>query len=157
MVDPKLLAELYAETYRSLVRQTLGVAHEDSLMQPPAGLNCPNWMVGHVMASRSNVLAMLGEPSVWGWSEAKRYVPGSEPVTNGEDALDFGKILADLERAQRQLVGFLRQATPEAMGAECDGGYSSAINTVGAQLAFAHLHEATHAGQIEYLRLLTGK
>jgi hypothetical protein len=145
---------LYAATHAEIRIHTGGLTHEDSLRQPPSGLNCLNWVAGHIMASRSNVLAMLGEPSVWGWAEAKRYIPGSEPVTTGADALPFGRILADLDRAHRQLDGFLRRATPETLEAGCDGGYSGAIKTVGAQLAFAHAHEAAHAGQLEQLRRL---
>jgi hypothetical protein len=147
---------MYAESYETISRETQGLSHEDSLMQPPGALNCLNWMVGHVMASRSNVLAMLGEPSVWGWAEARRYIPGSEPITTGEDALDFAQILADLKRSQRQLLRFLGRATPEAMGAECDASYSEALKTLGAQLAFAQAHEAYHAGQVELLRRLIG-
>ena len=29
-----------------------GLSHEDSLVQPPAGGNCLNWVAAHIVASR---------------------------------------------------------------------------------------------------------
>jgi hypothetical protein len=56
--------------------------HEESRLQFPFGGNCLNWVMGHLTTTRTNLLAMLGSSdTVWTFDEAKRYIPGSSPVT----------------------------------------------------------------------------
>jgi hypothetical protein len=83
MIAPDALSDLYTWTYDTVKEQMAGVTHEDSMRQPVAGGNCLNWVVGHIMAGRSNVLAMLGAPTVWRYADAKPYLPGSAPFTAG--------------------------------------------------------------------------
>ncbi len=122
------------------------MTHEESLCQPPAGGNCLNWVVGHIVVARANVLALLGEAPSWDWAGLRRYIPGSAPVTAGADALGFERLLADFDRAQEQLVAALGRQSPEDLAAVRDD------RTLGAHLASCHFHESYHAGQIELLR-----
>ena len=46
--------------------QTADLTQDDSLFQPPGGGNCANWLVGHVVTSRNQMLEMLGRPPIWG-------------------------------------------------------------------------------------------
>jgi len=151
MIQPELLAELFAVNHRVIRRQTDGLTHEDSLRQLPFRGNCLNWVVGHIVATRSRVLMLLGEPPIWEDTEANRYATGSEPITNGDDALMLDKILHDLDCSQERLMAALMRVTPHELDTLHDD------ETVGHQLAFLHFHEAYHTGQTELLRQLAGK
>jgi hypothetical protein len=151
MISPDLLADLFTTNYRVIRRQADGLTHEDSLLQPPFRGNCLNWIVGHIVATRNQVLSLLGEPPVWSETEAAPYVRGSAPITDGIIAHPLEKILSDLDCSQERLTAALRRATPQDMDT------LQGDETVGQQLAFLHFHEAYHTGQTEQLRQLAGK
>lgn len=150
MVHPDLLRDLYGQTYAVIRRRTTGLTHEDSLLPPPHGGNCLNWVVGHIVVARANILALLGEQPAWDWRASKRYLPGSTPVVGGEDALRFERLLADLDRSQEQLVAALGRLSPADLAAVEDG------KALGAHLACYHSHEVDHEGQTERSRQLAG-
>jgi hypothetical protein len=56
MTKAETLAEYYGLTYRVIKRQLDGVSHEESLVQPPFRGNCLNWVLGHIVCSRAEVL-----------------------------------------------------------------------------------------------------
>jgi hypothetical protein len=66
MIDPLLLGDLFAETYALLRRHTAGLTHADSLRRPSIKANCVNWVLGHIVATRANVLVgLLDTPNRW--------------------------------------------------------------------------------------------
>jgi hypothetical protein len=140
MISPDLLAELFATNYRVIRRQADGLTHDDSLLQLPFRGNCLNWVIGHIVATRNQVLTLLGEPPVWSETEAAPYVRGSAPITEGEIAHPLEKILSDLDCSQERLMAALKRVTPHDMNA------TQGDETIGEQLAFLHFHEAYHTG-----------
>ena len=152
MIDPKAAIGMYAMTHRVIKLQTGGMTHQESLMQLPFGGNCMNWVLGHIMANRTNVENLMNLPTTWGPGEAERYRRGSAPVTESvEGVYELGTILADLDRSQEQLVEALQAMKPRDM--EQVRGDS----TLGDRLAFFYFHEAYHAGQLEIFRQMAGK
>ncbi len=137
---------MFTRSHGVIKREAAEVTHDESLRRPPNGGNCLNWVVGHIVVARANVLALLGEPPSWDWQGVRRYMPGSAPITDGGEALRFERLLADLDRSQEQLAAALGRLSPERLAAARDG------KTLGAELASYHAHEAHHAGQIELLR-----
>lgn len=71
MTHPAFLCDLYGQTYDVIRRQTAGLTHEDSLLQPSHGGNCLNWVVGHITIARANILALLGEQPAWDWRASR--------------------------------------------------------------------------------------
>jgi len=59
MIDPLLINDLFVETYALLKRHTAGLTHADSLRQLPFKANCVNWVAGHIVATRANILVGL--------------------------------------------------------------------------------------------------
>lgn len=154
MMNPKTLIDLYSMTHRVIKLQTGGVTHEESLMQTPFGGNCMNWVVGHVMANRTNVETLMDLPTVWSLEEAQRYRRGSAPVTGSEEdgeVYSLDKMLHDLDRSQTQIVEALEGMTPEDME------QAKGDSTLGERLAFFYFHETYHSGQLEIFRQLVGK
>ena len=151
MINPALLAQQFAITHRVIHMQTAGLTHDDSLLQPPFRGNCLNWVLGHIVATRDRALTLLNEQPVWGEAEATLYKRGSSPITSGDQALAFERILSDLDCSQERLMSGLRRASAQDMSV------TMGEETVGELLAGLHFHESYHTGQTELLRQLAGK
>jgi hypothetical protein len=148
MISSDELIDLYTWTYNAIKDQAMGVTQEASLHHPLGGGNCLNWVVGHIVAGRSNVLSMLGAPTIWSYSDAKSYLPGSMPLTDGAGAYPLERIMIDLDRTQDGLIAALRGQSADALAA------TKGDKTLAAELLAYGLHEAYHAGQTELLRCL---
>jgi uncharacterized damage-inducible protein DinB len=143
VVHPGYFSELYTETYRQIKSFTKDISQAQSLVEPFSDTNCLNWLVGHIVVARCNFLMFLNVPSIWGGAEIRRYIPGSTPILDEEEAYSFEKLLLDLDRTQEQLTKALDDATLEELGQVRDG------QTIGEHLAYYQSHEAQHTGQIE--------
>jgi hypothetical protein len=155
MIEPTLLISLFERGYTVLKGQTDGLTHEDSLLQLPFRGNCLNWVIGHLLASRSGVMQALGMTPVWSDELRTRYGRGSDPVTleNSASACRLEDMLRDLDRAHEQIVACLRTKTLADMLQPSDRPNM----TMGERLAHSAWHEAYHAGNTEALRQLAGK
>lgn len=145
----------FERTHRIIEMQTDGLTHADSLVQPPFRGNCLNWVLGHILTGRNAVLTHLGQPPIWSESEVSRYKKDSEPITCGEQALPFEKLLSDLDQTQQAIAKVLAQTSQEELAALVQTGRGE--NVLSERLAFLHWHETYHVGQLELLRQLAGK
>lgn len=127
-----------------------GVTHEDSLVQPQAGGNCINWVLGHIVATRKLILGLMKEELDWTEEEAAPYMRGSEPLRESK-ALTISRIVADLEASQKKLMAGLGEPPPDEWDSPSNG------ETKRDTLAFLQFHEAYHIGQLGTLRRLLGK
>src|SRR5262249_44395986 len=69
------------ETCHAIVKLNAGgLTHEESLVQPvPAG-NCLNWVLGHLVATRSHLLRGLGDEPLWDDDDWRRYDRHGNPI-----------------------------------------------------------------------------
>jgi len=153
MNDPQKLIPLFERTYWIIKQQTKGLTHADSVLQLPFRGNSMNWVLGHIMASRNIVLAVLGESPALEAAQADRYQRDSEPVTHADDAVSFETVLAAVDDSQKRIIAALEKATVEDFAAIHNDEHNF---TVGDRLAFSHWHETYHVGQLEILRQLAG-
>jgi len=128
-----------------------GLSHEDSMVQPPAGGNCLNWVAAHIVASRGAILDLLGEAQVWDTDRNDRFKRGSRPVQDTKDSLPFDSIVADFRRSQERIQAGLARLTDEGL-LEKRGD-----DTLADKLHFLQFHEAYHIGQAGLLRRMAGK
>ncbi len=150
-MNGEFLAVLFSLNHHVIQVNTDGLTHEESLLQPrPAG-NCINWVLGHILANRNSAMKLVEAPPIWDEARAARYVRGSRPLVDPNEAVPLAKILADLNRSQEALLGAL-VLTPDERFAEASDG-----RTLAEKVAMYHFHEAYHAGQLGLLRRLTGK
>ncbi len=155
MITAEHLASMFAMNLDIVKRQTAGLTHADSLLQPPFRGNCLNWVLGHIVDSRSGVLTALGEEPLLSEAQAARYGYGSEPVTcDGPDVIPMADLLAALERGQVRIEAGLRRATPEDLARKVE--FAGRTMTVGGKVFFLYFHETYHTGQTELLRQLAG-
>jgi uncharacterized damage-inducible protein DinB len=135
---------------------TSGVSHEESLAQPSPGGNCLNWVVGHIVASRNQTLALLGKEPVWSEETAKRYLRGTGPIEgDAEGVVRFEKTLEAFEASQQPILDGLA----EISDAELETMVPWLESEVPKSVALAGLvfHESYHLGQTGLLRRILGK
>ena len=84
-MNKEMIHELFKTNHWVFTHQTDGLTHDDSLLQLPFRGNCLNWVIGHVLVSRENILAMMGIQGTWTEEEIARYRGGSEPITSADD------------------------------------------------------------------------
>ena len=154
MISLEQLGKEFMRNVRVIEMQINGLTHEDSLLQPEARGNCMNWVLGHIAASRDSVLKMLDEEPMLTEVEKKRYVNGSEPITqDGEDLIRLERLLeliqAGQERIENALAGLDMSKLEEMVGKDGDV-------RLGDRLHFWYFHDTYHTGQTEYLRQLAG-
>ena len=157
VIDAQFLIIPLERNFSVIQRQIEGLSHEDSLLQLPFRGNCLNWVLGHITQSRNKMLELVGETLVWSPEEIARYDRNSEPITSGEDALPFEKIVADLGIAHQRLMAALSRMTPDELsmtGKEVIKG--TPPWSIAEYLNFLIWHETYHIGQTEILRQLTG-
>jgi uncharacterized damage-inducible protein DinB len=153
IVSRQQLSDAFARNVNIIGRQTAGLTHADSLLQPARRGNCLNWVLGHIVASRNLILRMLGEEPALTTEQAERYKRGSEPVLGEEDSILTLPVLLDaLDRAQAGIAAGLERATSETLAQ--DAQFNGL--TVAQALFTLFFHECYHTGQTEYLRQLAG-
>lgn len=140
-------------THGLLMQQTEGIIHAESLLQPPFGGNCLNWVMGHLTGARHNICKMMGVPSFWQDAAAVRYARGSAPITTADDAgiVDFGALRDLFAHSQSIMLPAIERLT------EADLKKPFREKDTAFWLARFAFHEAYHTGQAELLRQLAGK
>jgi hypothetical protein len=151
MIDREMLINAFAFNLAMVKRETAGLTHADSLIQPPFHSNCLNWTVGHLAENRNGILKALGQPPVLTDEQAARYGYGSEPVTcDAPGVVRLEELLAAFERAQEGIAAGLRQVSDEALAQPVR--FAARDMTLAGRIFFQYFHEAMHGGQLEILR-----
>ena len=149
-----MLAKAFKRNMLIIEAQTKDLTHQDSLVQVP-GVNCLNWVLGHLADGRDQVLAMLREAPLLAGAGA-RYRRESDPITgDGPEVLPLERLLAVLEEGQERISAALAARSDEALGEEQQLGERTL--TLLERLHFAYFHDTYHTGQTELLRALAGK
>lgn len=155
MVDPQILIRTFERSHRLIHQNVAGLTHEDSLLQMPTGGNCLNWIVGHIVSTRSSLMRTLEIQPIWTDEHRAIYRGGSAPITaeNAHTAYPLQDILRDLDRSQEAIIEALRGKSFEDM---CVAA-TEPDRTVGESVNYFGWHESYHTGQLEYPRNLAGK
>ncbi len=153
-MNKEMIHGLFQTNHWVVAHQTDGLTHEDSLLQLPFRGNCLNWVLGHCLVSRQNVLKMLGIQGSWTEEEIARYTFDTEPITAADDPaiLSLERLLADFDLTQKQLEEGFAEVSEQQLAETNENGRS-----VAERLLFLAWHEGYHLGQTEYLRQLAGK
>lgn len=137
-------------------KNTEGLTHEDSLLQPSPGGNCLNWVIGHIVKARNDALALVGKDPLYPPERFARY--HSRPLTGAEEALPLDELLESFHSLQGPLTAGLKEMTAEQLAAPAPfSPTGNADETVGSLLAGLAFHESYHAGQTGILRRIAGK
>lgn len=137
---------------RVIKRQTEGLTHADSMKQLPFPANCMNWILGHLLVYRMQILGTINGASQPDEAEFALYGYGSEPLTDSAKAIPLDTLLARLDAASGEIITALENMPSERLVELYDEEQGT---TVDDRLAFyVMFHESYHAGQLEPLREL---
>jgi uncharacterized damage-inducible protein DinB len=132
-----------------------GITHRESVVHPqPEGQNF-NWVLGHLVRTRNEILELIGKKSLYPKNKFEVYSPKgftTEKAVNIEELKNcFNALQSELEEGVRSLSAD-KLLEPASLR---PGGDSK--DTVGSVLATVFWHEAYHAGQLGIIRRVVGK
>jgi hypothetical protein len=133
-----------------------GITHEESIATPLFGDNNFNWIVGHLVQSRNELLEVVGLAPIWTAKIQMKYQTGSEPVSEQKNpGEDFDRLTADFITTQELLVVKIVEMSEEELNQAIGDGEEK--NTIVATINGYLWHETYHIGQLELLRPMLGK
>lgn len=151
MLSETLLRQ-FEHSYMAIRLSCEDVTHMESLFQPMYEGNCLNWVLGHILVYRNDILELLGAEPLWDEAHMEAYRRGSPPITaDAENVHQLDRMLEDLDRTQEILVERLKSLSDEDLARPVED------ETVGILLAGYQSHEAYHVGQLSVLRRIAGK
>ena len=148
------LLEALENNQSVLELQTAGITHEQSLLKPPFYANCMNWVLGHLLQSRSWMLEQIGLSGYMPKEEAMLYQRNAPEMTDLVQASRLESLLDRLKETNTLLKDRLEAMPTEELHKEIPlfGG-----TTLSAFLGFMLWHETYHVGQLEILRNFAGR
>ena len=155
MTDYNQIIYFFELNQRIIRLQTEGITHQESLIQPPFRGNCLNWVLGHIVENRNNILEVMGLEKIWGNEKCDLYKRGSNPINPDSECINFENLMGDLEISLESLLPHLQSLPIEFFNLE--NKPENIRNTRLDKLIFFLWHETYHTGQLELLRQLTGK
>ncbi|MDP8207225.1 MAG: hypothetical protein P9L92_11220 [Candidatus Electryonea clarkiae] len=150
----KELVLMYGIAHRVLIRNLKEISDEESLTFMQPGGNCINWVVGHILVSRNDLLVKLGKDSIINDEYYTLYKRGTEGNIN-YSAFPLSGMVEILNESIDSVMKAIEMIKYEDLK-EVDHTGESDDNIVG-ELAFFHFHESYHIGQVGILRRLLGK
>ena len=148
------LAKCFAYTAEIIRNQVSEISQREALIQPFADSHSVNWLLGHIVSSRSFPLQLLRQAPVWDEETRAPYRDGSEPI-GGEapDVLPIGNLMSLFECSQSRIVAGLSEISDFQLNES--SGYAQ--NTVLDSLLYFYFHETYHVGQLTIIAELLGK
>ena len=156
MIPIQTLLDFYERNVEIIKMQTEGLSHEDSLIQLPFRANCLNWVVGHLVTNRCNILELLDAEDIRPEIDLDHYERESDPVlANEEGVLPLVDLIKHLEETQKRLEKALEKETPESLQRKAPYR-TRPEQTLAYWLLFLYFHDTYHVGQTELLRQAAG-
>jgi len=148
------LIEALENNQAVLELQTAEITHEQSLMKPPFYSNCMNWVLGHLLQSRSWMLEQMGSGGYLPQEEALVYQRNAPELDDMAQASSLDSLLERLKETNVLLKDRLEGMSPEDLNQEIPvfGG-----TMLSGFLGFLLWHETYHVGQLEILRNYAGR
>lgn len=79
MIHPQALIKLFTYSATLVIMQSSRLSHADSVVQPPFARTSYNWVLGHIISSRSWALQLVGQPALWTDAQRRPYRNGTVP------------------------------------------------------------------------------
>ena len=156
MINLENITAAYNRNLEIIKMQTEGLTHEKSLIQLPFRSNCLNWVVGHVLTNRCNILNLLGAEDIRSAVNLDHYERESQPVTgDGEGVLPLEDLIIHLEDTQQRLEAVLEQETEQSLQ-RLAPYRDRPERPVAYWIFFLYFHDSYHVGQTEILRQAAG-
>ena len=156
MLDLSALEEGFALNFRLVQRYTQALEHNQSLVQPTSGVNCLNWVLGHMAVNRGSVLDLLGYPRVLGDEEKETYESGSPPIlADRPGVIQMPKLVDLLVKAGAVMSSAFETVRAEKLDEIIQVGEQEM--TVLRRIFGFYFHETFHTGQVELLAIFSSE
>ena len=159
-MEKRTLIDGFTTSHSTLMANLTDIDNATSVAQPEAGGNCINWIAGHLLNARGNMLAMLGGEPFLNDEENERYKRGSEPIRGGDAHTDIARIVDGLKKTHERTIATLEAMPEEKLASELDESVFPAPvkqQTLGTMLGLFLFHEGYHTGQLGLARYAAGK
>ena len=134
--------------------QIEGLSDAECLLQPAVRGNCINWILGHILLSRGNVLESLGQDAVIDSSILDLYDTDSVPITEeSEGVFKLDQLITLFDESQEMINETLSTISDQDW---LEKEINERGNKQWERIEFLSWHENYHVGQLEYLRQLAG-
>ena len=156
MITLENMEAAFSRNLEIIKMQTENLTHEQSLIQLPFRSNCLNWVVGHILTNRCNILKLLEAEEIRPDIDLNHYERDSQPVTaEGEGVIKLKELLKYLEDSQERLEAVLEQETEESL--QRTASYRDRPERpVAYWIFFLYFHDCYHTGQTEIFRQAAG-
>jgi uncharacterized damage-inducible protein DinB len=135
-----------------------GITHEESLVAPLGGGNCINWVLGHVVYSRSGIARALGQQPLVARERTAIYERGAAALDARSDAVPLEELVQLYDAYQADLVPSLAGSDEATLAREVPGLFKrDVLEPLGVFLSSLVFHEAYHVGQLGLIRRAIGK
>jgi hypothetical protein len=150
----ELLTHQFGTVYALIERNTAGMSHADSLVQPQPTGNCANWILAHLTVVHNTLMGLLGESPVW---DHQRLTLGTlyEPIEREEQAFDWDTMRSRFVASRDRCLAALTRLTPEALARRMTGPFGDPTTMAGL-LGTLAVHQTYHAGQLAVSRRVAG-
>jgi len=142
------LADTLTRNYRMVAQLAAGMSEEDASRPLVPGGSHMNWLVGHLVSNRDEMLRALGRPPVRQEADDKAFGYGSDVAA--APARSLADQLRDYDLANPPLQEAIAALTPEQLASP------AGQRTVQERVAFLAWHETYHLGQLMLYRRAAG-
>ena len=157
MIPIEALIKSFERNLEIIMMQSEGLTHQDSLIQLPFRANCLNWVVGHVLTNRRNIIQLLGIENPFPGVNLDHYERESDPIEGEEEGvLPLDELLRYLEETQVVLTRLLESEPPDTLQRMVPYR-TNPERPLSYWLLFLYFHDTYHVGQTELLRQAAGK
>ena len=138
----------FARNTRVLKRNLEGIDRDRALVRMSGGGNSINWLVGHLLRSRLDMLEQLGRDISELRDRLDPYRRARDEGYQDSELLALDELISLWDRAGEQLAEELPDARMESD--------DERFETLGKAILFYSFHEAYHIGQTGILRRAVG-
>ena len=144
-----ILNRLFGLTHMVTMRNLEGISDEEAGNVPEKGGSSLNFVVGHMVDAREDILKLLNIPSLCSEDTVKQYSRGSTDAGNPPVKLEKLRKLYNI--SQDRIVARFDELTEDELQKEQGG------SPLMEELFEYFFHETYHAGQLGILRRMLGK
>lgn len=149
----KPVAFIFASNDGLAERSFQGVAEADLWKRPTPQTNGMLWIFAHMVATRANVLKLLGDNFDTGWGETF----GRGAALQDTSGYPTREKIDEVSReVNRRLYTALGRLTDADVSKPASRAFTNAVQTLGDQVAFLAMHDTYHVGQLAYVRKALG-
>jgi hypothetical protein len=157
-MEPHMTSQALVNQFRfnqmTLTALLADISQEDGLRTPAQGVNCINWLLGHLLATRGRMMTSMNAEPEWYAEYIRIYLPHEPHYPASAKAMQ--DMLRTLNTSLVEIALALKTFEP-SLGKPTDEIPHLKAGTWADRIGSFICHEAYHCGQIGLARRAMGK